>query len=336
MMVWRLVRTASQRYFGRRQTSLFSSFSPPASSARIVSHHHHQGRKNFAGMIFGGARLKFSTTPDLSTGSLDVDKCQGIRGIKDLLVKRRVIFIRKALEEYNENVSPRISFQDFLDICREYGLDESEGHRVAAMLESSLILIRSSTMNGGEDKMLYLRPMNLIDELLREVDPDLKLLENERKVLHQREGEYAEMEREYSSIARRAKRYAQMHVMGIISVLSAKYSFFAYLVYSDGDFALGWDIMEPVTYLYGIFFGNLAIVYIAFFGIQFEVPGYISRVTERRIKHICEKEGFDLEHFSKLKNDISELTLQVRPPESLVLRPPIDLSGISDDIRKQS
>ncbi|GAB5355450.1 hypothetical protein AAMO2058_000206600 [Amorphochlora amoebiformis] len=275
----------------------------------------------FSARALSSVGSKSESRPHEST---QIDPLVAVQGLKRLLVKRRVMFIRKALEEYAKN-SSRISYDDFEDICKLYGLTTDEAEEVADMLEDSLCLVQYKSLNGGPNETLFLRPKVLIDEILRKVDPDLKLLKAEKRLLEQREEEFKVLDAKHTAILKNANWYARVHVLGLTGLLSGQYVLFSYLVYSDGDFALGWDIMEPVTYLYGIFFGNLAILYIAVFGVDFTVPSYIRRIAERRRLQLCESENFDLERYENLKKEIAELRSQLEPPEAFVLSPPIDV-----------
>jgi len=251
-------------------------------------------------------------------------------GLKDLLVKRRVYFIRKELERRAET-NLRITWEDFVELCGSFGLTHREAERAVGMLEGGMFLVQSKSLNGDANgNVLFLKPKVLIDELLRKVDPDCKLLFAEKVKLDALEEECANMDQEYQVLVRRAERWATLHVWGLVGTLAAKYSFFAYLVYSDSPLSLGWDIMEPVTYLYGIFLGNLAVIYIIIFGVNFHVPTWVHNVAKRRLKKLCEREGFDLERFERLKLEIAELKTQLEPPEAFVLAPPIETNDFED------
>ncbi len=248
-----------------------------------------------------------------------IDNVRVVRFLKSLLLRRRIIMVKQDIKQLRNSGVQRMPYSDYTEICERYGLTSTEAEETANSLEKAMFLVQSRSLMGGDNKVLYLQPRTLIQELLRTMDPDMRLLRGKVEELKVLEARHADLDDKYTAIVRRAVMYSRLHVTGLTTLMAAKFSFFAYLVYSEGELALGWDIMEPVTYLYGVFWSNLAIMYISIYGIDFNVADYVHSVRERRIEKLCESRGFDRDEFNGLRAEIQELKLRTRPPEACVM-----------------
>eukprot|EP00742_Colponemidia_sp_Colp-10_P001575 GILJ01001694.1.p1 GENE.GILJ01001694.1~~GILJ01001694.1.p1 ORF type:complete len:405 (-),score=59.05 GILJ01001694.1:213-1427(-) len=214
------------------------------------------------------------------------------------------IYIRALLGESQSG-----SFLQWLDKCKHLGLYNREARIISRFLEN----LHTTLKLDGVQNTHSLSAKEINDALQRSVVLEGKNEEQRVSVLASKlqtcRDQLAALERVKKELDEQAWRHAHRYAVGGWTILSSQLALYYYGIY-EVDW-LGWDILEPTTYLVGLGGTVLMASYFKLFKEEYKHETAFGRIMRRKQEKLYQANGFNLAAYHQLQQDVEQLTTKL-------------------------
>jgi len=209
--------------------------------------------------------------------------------------KRFIEEVKKAGEQQNS-----LSGSELDEIGLKLGIKPDDMDAYLHLLEKMGLGLRVSSLRRTE-KMLYLKPSNLIGDINVLVDPNGRHEEYRNACRQRAMDELQKYEDQVERIEKKALFRTRVKMVGSAAIITGYVGATGYLtacVYS-------WDTMEPLTYFFGACVNLVAIGYAGFRREEFNFTKQYENWKKSGLQSLGKK--FDFERYEALKQYVERL-----------------------------
>ncbi len=288
----RLLVNATRRSFTSSRTIARQSLrGERVVSSRYVGRGAFTGGSKLSLMWTGVSTRMLSTESELRKGFLD-----GARGIGNADQFLRRLDERKKTQDM-------LSEAEFDEICLESNVTSSEGKaEYVRLMEANGLGLQVSSVRR-EDRIIYLNPLTLVDQVNIFIDPDAANAEYRAACIASAQLELDLLEQERAAIDTRALRSTKVKMATSAAIITGYVGLTGYLTF----YTFSWDTMEPLTYFFGCTVNVIAVLYSGLRREEFDFANQYKKWKENGYKRNCDRENFDFRRYTSLKEYISRL-----------------------------
>eukprot|EP00743_Colponemidia_sp_Colp-15_P001828 GILK01001993.1.p1 GENE.GILK01001993.1~~GILK01001993.1.p1 ORF type:complete len:404 (+),score=50.81 GILK01001993.1:44-1255(+) len=221
-------------------------------------------------------------------------------------------FVRPSAEIYIRALlgqSQSGPFLQWLDKCKHLGLYNREARIISRFLEN----LHTTLKLDGEKNTQSLSAKEINDALQRSVVLEGKNEEQRVSVLasklHTCREQLSALERVKKELDEQAWRHAHRYAVAGWGILSGQLALYYYGIY-EVDW-LGWDILEPTTYLVGLGGTILMASYFKLFKEEYKHETAFGRIVRRKQEKLYQANGFNLAAYRQLQQDVEQMTTKL-------------------------
>jgi len=227
------------------------------------------------------------------------------KDVQHLVERDQFMKVKIKLEADNRR---RIPFSDYIKICTQEGLTESQAKGLAKSLsDSGVVLHFPNSDNAVLRDTLFLKPeefTTVVSRLLGQITSDTFLkeqLEVKKTELVRLQNEIAPLVATRQSLQKKAHSRATTIVWAGLGYCVVQAVAVARLTWWE----LSWDVMEPVTYM--LTFATALIGYSWFVatGTEYTYEGLMKSLEHRRLDKLIKKTNFPETQFQKLSKALA-------------------------------
>jgi len=182
------------------------------------------------------------------------------------------------------------------------GVAESDLDKLIWILEESGHAIRVSSLRRT-DKLLYLKPLRLVEEVNIFVDSDEKFKVYREACAIKAEEELREMEEKKQAVETNALWHTRAKMFGGAAIITSYVGMTGYLT----AVVFSWDVMEPLTYFFGGAVNVLAVAYAGYKNQDFDWKPQFDKWRKSGLSTISKRKKFDLGRYEGLKEYVRRL-----------------------------
>jgi len=224
---------------------------------------------------------------------------------------------KKVVDKLQSDPRVRISYSEYVAVCKSEGLNEAEAAQLASSLHDTGIALHFSAK--PLDNFIVIKPDRLVASFLRMMDADgsqtAELTAKTRAELESARGQLAALEAEKTRLDKLAYKKADRIIYMIGAYLVLQGSAVARLTWWE----LSWDIMEPITYLLTFGGSMVALLYFTLNKTEFTYDGLRSTLARKRMNKLYASNNFDLAQYQQLQDTITSLERRLQQPELFLL-----------------
>ncbi|KAL7694181.1 putative calcium uniporter protein [Plasmopara halstedii] len=240
--------------------------------------------------------------------------------VRSVAQKSAIILLRSDLERLGKW---KISYPDFITMCRERGIPKKQAPEVLqAFHQSGLLFYFGKSDEEDLTHSVFLQPRSILDSYLESIGLlplSSQLFQQQRATLLLKiqalEPEHVALANLRRELETTAMRQANRISYGLSTSLVGAFGLYFWLSFIH----FSWDIMEPVTYFTGF---GVSIIGYAWWSItnqEYEYENIYHYVYTRRLQKHMIKAKFDQQRFNALTEELRSAKEQLAQTE-LVLK----------------